>query len=162
MIACREIHSPVGPLVLAAEGGMLVGLSFRRKGKVESVLADTSDDEVLQRTEAQLAEYFAGARSAFDLPLELRGPECYLRVWNELLTIPYGETISYGELAQRVGSPAHARAVGAANGANPIAIVVPCHRVIGADGTLVGYGGGLRRKQMLLDLESKRLTLALN
>ena len=161
MIARREIQSPVGPLVLAVDGGMLVGVSFHRAGTVDPELTSTSDNEMLQRTQTQLAEYFAGARSAFDLPLDLRGPAFYLRVWNELLTIPYGKTISYGQLAQRVGSQAHARAVGAANGANPIAIIVPCHRVIGADGTLVGYGGGLWRKQILLDLETKRLTLAL-
>ena len=140
----------------------MVELSFHRHSRQATASGAGADTDLLRHVDAQLREYFAGERTEFELPLELRGPEFHKRVWKALLGIPYGETISYGALAQRVGSPAHARAVGAANGANPIAIVVPCHRVIGADGTLVGYGGGLRRKQMLLDLESKRLTLALN
>ena len=108
---------------------------------------------------AQLGEYFAGARRTFDVPLDLRGSEFQRAVWAAVLEIPYGETASYGEIARRVGRPGKARAVGRANGSNPIAVIVPCHRVIGADGTLTGYGGGLERKRLLLDLESGRAQL---
>jgi len=103
----------------------------------------------------QLTEYFAGSRRAFDLPLAAGGTPFQQRVWDALRRIPYGETISYGELARRIGKPTASRAVGAANGRNPIAIVVPCHRVIGADGTLIGYGGGLPVKEALLALERR-------
>ena len=107
----------------------------------------------------QLEQYFAGERREFDLNLELAGPAFHQHVWEALTTIPYGETRSYGEIAAQVGDPGAARAVGFANGRNPIAIVVPCHRVIGADGSLTGYGGGLPRKRHLLDLEAGRLAL---
>jgi methylated-DNA-[protein]-cysteine S-methyltransferase len=103
----------------------------------------------------QLKAYFAGTLWRFDLPLSPAGTPFQLRVWNELVGIPYGETCSYGQLADRIGSPTAVRAVGAANGANPIAIVVPCHRVIGSNGKLTGYGGGLPLKQVLLELEAK-------
>ena len=109
----------------------------------------------LRTTKHQLAEYFDGTRRDFDLPLSAGGTAFQRRVWNELCRIPYGETISYGELARRIGKPTASRAVGAANGMNPLAIVVPCHRVIGADGTLTGYGGGLSVKQALLALERR-------
>jgi methylated-DNA-[protein]-cysteine S-methyltransferase len=102
----------------------------------------------------QLEAYFAGELTTFDMPLKLSGTHFQLRVWSELQRIPYGETISYGELARRLGNPAAVRAVGLANGRNPITIVVPCHRVIGADGSLTGYGGGLERKAWLLDHEA--------
>jgi methylated-DNA-[protein]-cysteine S-methyltransferase len=116
---------------------------------------DPADDHPLIREAArQLAEYFASTRRAFELPLDLRGTAFQLEVWNALLRIPYGETRSYGRLALELGHPGAARAVGAANGANPIAIVVPCHRVIASGGGLGGYGGGLERKKFLLDLES--------
>ena len=104
----------------------------------------------LRGAKRQLLEYFGGARRDFDLPLAPAGTAFQRRVWNELRRIPYGETISYGELARRIGRPTASRAVGAANGRNPLAIVVPCHRVIGADGTLIGYGGGLPVKEALL------------
>ncbi len=109
----------------------------------------------LDAAKRQLAEYFDGTRCDFDLPLAPDGTTFQLRVWDELRRIDYGETISYGELARRIGRPTASRAVGAANGRNPLAIVVPCHRVIGADGTLTGYGGGLPVKQALLDLERR-------
>ncbi len=109
----------------------------------------------LEAAKRQLAEYFEGARRDFDLPLSPNGTAFQRRVWNELRRIPYGETISYGELARRIGKPTASRAVGATNGRNPLAIVVPCHRVIGADGTLTGYGGGLSVKQALLSLERR-------
>ncbi len=106
---------------------------------------------------AQLAEYFAGKRRTFDVELALRGTDFQRAVWNELLRIPYGETITYADLARRIDRPAAVRAVGAANGANPVPVIVPCHRVIGANGTLTGYGGGIERKQWLLALEGRRL-----
>lgn len=109
----------------------------------------------LDAAKQQLAEYFEGDRRDFDLPLAPDGTAFQLRVWEELRRITYGETISYGELARRIGKPTASRAVGAANGRNPLSIVVPCHRVIGADGTLIGFGGGLPVKQALLDLESR-------
>ena len=117
--------------------------------------AETSPPAALRDAELQLAEYFEGTRRDFDLPLSAEGTPFQRQVWDELRRIPYGETISYGELARRIGRPAASRAVGAANGRNPIAIVVPCHRVIGADGTLIGYGGGLPVKEALLALEQR-------
>jgi methylated-DNA-[protein]-cysteine S-methyltransferase len=117
-------------------------------------------DDAFADTRRQLAEYFAGERRAFDLPLSLDGNEFELRVWSALRDIDYGETASYGEIAARIGAPTAARAVGLANGRNPIAVIVPCHRVIGADGSLTGYGGGLERKRLLLDLEAGVLPLA--
>jgi methylated-DNA-[protein]-cysteine S-methyltransferase len=109
----------------------------------------------------QLGAYFAGELVDFDMELDLRGTEFQRRVWQALLTIPYGETRSYGEIAEQIGAPGAARAVGLANGHNPIAIVVPCHRVIGASGSLTGYGGGLDRKRTLLELEKQRANLTL-
>jgi methylated-DNA-[protein]-cysteine S-methyltransferase len=103
----------------------------------------------------QLSEYFAGERTSFDVPLVLNGAPFQERAWRALQEIPYGETISYGEQARRIGRPSAARAVGMANGRNPIAVIVPCHRVIGANGTLTGYGGGIERKRLLLDLEAR-------
>ena len=108
---------------------------------------------------AQLREYFDAARQRFDVELALAGNPFELRVWGALREIPYGATASYGAIARQIGSPAAARAVGLANGRNPIAVIVPCHRVIGADGGLTGYGGGLERKRLLLDLEAGKLTL---
>jgi methylated-DNA-[protein]-cysteine S-methyltransferase len=107
----------------------------------------------------QLREFFAGERMAFDVPLVMDGPPFERKVWRALQDIPYGETESYGELAARIGEPSAARAVGVANGRNPISVIVPCHRVIGADGSLTGYGGGLERKRLLLDLESGQTCL---
>jgi methylated-DNA-[protein]-cysteine S-methyltransferase len=117
-------------------------------------------DEPFAHVEAQLAEYFEGRRTTFDIPLELAGSPFQRRVWEALQGIPYGETVSYGELARRVGAPSAARAVGVANRENPVAVIVPCHRVIGADGSLTGFGGGLERKRLLLDLETGVLSLA--
>jgi methylated-DNA-[protein]-cysteine S-methyltransferase len=106
-----------------------------------------------------LKAYFRGELKEFDLPLEMQGTEFQLRVWNELRAIPYGETISYAQLAGRIGNPKAVRAVGLANGSNPIPIIVPCHRVIGSDGSLTGFGGGLATKKKLLELENKQLSL---
>ena len=145
-----RIESPVGPLLLAVSGRGLVALEFGRgrigEGWVESA-------EKIVPFARQLEEYFAGKRRAFDVPLDLRGTDFQKRCWQELLKIPYGETRSYADIARAIGNPAAVRAVGLANGQNPIAIIVPCHRVIGSDGSLTGYGGGLEVKRRLLELE---------
>ena len=140
--------SPVGPLRLEARDGALVALHLNARPGPEQL-----DDPVLAEATTQLREYFAGTRTSFDLPLQMHGNAFEQRVWAALRTIPYGETASYGEIAEQVGAPGAARAVGVANARNPIAIVVPCHRVIGANGKLVGFGGGLPMKRALLDLE---------
>jgi methylated-DNA-[protein]-cysteine S-methyltransferase len=141
-------ESPVGPLRLESQDGALVALHLNAKPGPENL-----EDPVLAAATEQLRAYFAGERSTFDLPLDMRGNPFERRVWDELKQIPYGETASYGEIARRIGAPGAARAVGLANGRNPIAIIVPCHRVIGANGKLVGFGGGLPMKRALLDLE---------
>jgi methylated-DNA-[protein]-cysteine S-methyltransferase len=146
------IDSPVGPLTLVERDGALTQLSFGAHG-------DSPATALLRRAVKQLNEYFAGSRHSFDLPLAPSGTEFQLACWRALSETPYGETRSYGEQARRIGRPDRARAVGAANGANPIAIILPCHRVIGADGSLVGFGGGLETKRRLLDLEAGILTL---
>jgi methylated-DNA-[protein]-cysteine S-methyltransferase len=157
----RRVHtvvdSPVGPLTLVMAGGALAGLYMQtqRHAPAPEILgggvADT--DDLFAEPAAQLRAYFAGRRTEFDLPLALAGTPFQRRVWAQLLQIPYGETVSYGELAQRIGQPTAARAVGLANGRNPVSIIVPCHRVIGADGSLTGYGGGMERKRHLLAFE---------
>ena len=148
------VDSPVGPLLLVARGSQLTRLHFVSGRKPTDVPAGSiEDDAMLRGVRDQLAEYFAGRRRSFDTSLALEGTAFQRRVWTALCDIPYGETISYGELARRIGQPAAVRAVGLANGSNPIAIIVPCHRVIGANGTLTGYGGGLPTKARLLDLE---------
>ena len=146
------IDSPVGPLTLVERDGALAQLSFGAHG-------DAPATALLHRAVTQLNEYFAGSRHSFDLPLAPSGTEFQLACWRALADIPYGQTRSYGEQARRIGRADRARAVGAANGANPIAIILPCHRVIGADGSLVGFGGGLETKRRLLDLEAGILTL---
>ena len=162
----HTLDSPVGPLELAAEPeGALVYLGFRRPEHASRLPRhlerDTGlavDPAVLEPVRRQLAAYFRRELQAFDLPLAPRGTPFQLRVWAALRQIPYGRTLSYGELSRRLGDPGLTRAVGAANGANPISIIIPCHRVIGADGSLVGYGGGLDVKRMLLDLEAPART----
>lgn len=148
------ILSPIGPLTLVATGGVLSGLYM----DAQRHLPDPSsfgprDAGPFGDVEVQLAEYFAGERTDFDLPLRLEGTDFQRRVWAGLQEVPYGRTWSYGQLADHIGAPGASRAVGLANGRNPVAIVVPCHRVVGANGKLTGYGGGLERKQQLLDLE---------
>lgn len=154
------IESPIGPLTLVAQDGRLVGLYMevarhRPDAATLGLPAGTDDDPVLAAAAVQLRAYFAGELISFDLPLELAGTGFQRSVWAGLQAIPYGETTSYGELARRVGQPSAARAVGLANGRNPVSIVVPCHRVVGADGSLTGYGGGLDRKRFLLGLEQR-------
>lgn len=150
----HEIDSPVGRLLLAGDGDSLIQVGLqsgsRPLQRPDGWLADAMP---FRKAIAQLGEYFAGRRRAFDLPLAPRGTDFQRRVWRALGEIPYGRTISYGELARRIGNPGASRAVGLANGANPLPIVVPCHRVIGADGSLTGFGGGLPIKRRLLALE---------
>jgi methylated-DNA-[protein]-cysteine S-methyltransferase len=149
-----EIDSPVGPLLVAADEAGLRLIHFQA-GPVprRPDPAWRRDSAPFRALARQLAEYFGGERRAFDLPLAPEGTPFQLATWRGLTTIPYGTTISYAELARRVGRPAASRAVGAANGQNPLPIVVPCHRVIGKDGSLTGFGGGLPAKRALLELE---------
>jgi methylated-DNA-[protein]-cysteine S-methyltransferase len=156
-------QSPIGELLLAGDGETLMRLHMQagRSGPYRPPRDWVRDDSAFADVRAQLDEYFAGERREFDVALELRGSGYQLRVWRALQEIPYGETTSYGELARRIGDPDGARSVGWANGQNPIAIIVPCHRVIGANGKLVGYGGGLENKRLLLDLEAGRTALTL-
>ena len=149
--------SPVGELLLTSERGMLSGLNMAlQHGKpAPSPKPEWQrDDAALLLARQQLDAYFEGDLQYFDLPLHMAGTPFQKQVWQGLLTIPYGTTISYAELARRIGRPGASRAVGAANGRNPIGIIVPCHRVIGADGTLTGYGGGLDRKEWLISHEA--------
>jgi len=147
--------SPVGPLLLAADaqGLRLVEFNSPKHPIPRGDDWREGDNAVLRETRAQLDDYFAGKRRTFDLPLAPRGTGFQRQVWHTLAAIPYGETISYARLATRVGKPSAMRAVGAANGRNPLPIVLPCHRVIGSDGSLTGFGGGLPTKQFLLTLE---------
>jgi len=145
------VRSPVGPLALAADGDALIEIMFHADEPAISPREPLAP--VLAEASRQLEAYFAGRLTTFSLPLEPSGTPFQLTVWSALRQIPYGETCSYRELAAAVGRPAAVRAVGAANGRNPIPIVIPCHRVIGSDGRLVGFGGGLDVKRKLLDLE---------
>ena len=149
------VPSPIGPLTLVADDGVLVRLAMSPPARFPDVELGERSDEGFAEAVRQLGEYFAGERTAFDLPLRPVGSGFELAVWDQLTRIPYGETRSYGYVATAIGEPGGAQAVGAANGRNPLAIVVPCHRVIGADGSLVGFGGGLPRKRFLLDLEQR-------
>ncbi|WP_344629555.1 methylated-DNA--[protein]-cysteine S-methyltransferase [Streptomyces glaucosporus] len=150
------VDSPYGPLTLVAEEGRLIGLYMeRQRHRPPEESFGERDGRPFGAVEEQLGEYFAGQRTAFDLPLDLRGTPFQRTVWNALLEIPYGETVSYGRLAERIGRPAAARAVGLANGRNPVGIIVPCHRVVGSTGDLTGYGGGVDRKRRLLDFERR-------
>lgn len=146
---CIGYLSPVGRLTLAEDGIGICRLTFGERGEG----AEETRSPLLARAAEELDEYFAGGRRVFDVPLSLHGTPFQLAVWRALQEIPYGETISYGELARRVGNPKASRAVGMANHRNPVSILVPCHRVVGRDGGLVGYGGGLAVKQALLALE---------
>ena len=147
------IGSPLGPILLASNGNFLKRLAF-----IDDPSALThhtqATDGILEKAQQQISEWLQGQRQVFDIPCAPYGTDFQKSVWSALLTIPFGTTCSYKELAQKVGKPAAARAVGAANGQNPIALIIPCHRVIGSDGTLTGYAFGIQRKQRLLEFES--------
>lgn len=142
-------ESVIGLVEVCANSAGIKSIYF-----VDEKKSNTTDSELTQKTVEQLAQYFAGERIEFDLPLEASGTAFQKKVWQALTQIPHGQTCSYGDIANKLGNPKAVRAVGAANGKNPISIVVPCHRVIGANGTLTGYAGGLKRKSFLLTLES--------
>jgi methylated-DNA-[protein]-cysteine S-methyltransferase len=145
-------ESPIGLIEITAEDGSITGLNF-----VENAERPENLSLVIQQANQQLAEYFAGNRRIFELPLSFQGTEFQKLVWQNLLTIPYGQLVSYTFVAETIGRPDAVRAVGAANGQNPISIVAPCHRVVGSDGNLTGYGGGLWRKEWLLKHEGALL-----
>jgi methylated-DNA-[protein]-cysteine S-methyltransferase len=154
------LPSPIGSLLLAADKTGLREITFPKNGASASPQPDWIEDEsVFADTIRELRAYFAGDLETFDLPLAPQGTPFQQRVWNDLLNIPYGATISYGQLAKRIGNPNASRAVGLANGSNPIPIIIPCHRVIGSNGRLTGYGGGLPIKEKLLALERRQLRL---
>jgi methylated-DNA-[protein]-cysteine S-methyltransferase len=150
------VDSPIGPLLLTTDGEALTGLYMGKPTKQPALGDDWTERPgagALPMAARQLKEYFAGARRQFELPLKMSGTAFQLKVWRQLTKIPFGETWSYGQLARKIGNANASRAVGLANGRNPIAVIVPCHRVIGADGSLTGFGGGLPRKQWLLSHE---------
>lgn len=150
------LESPIGELLLTGNGSSVSGIWMQsHKSEWKRANAWQRDDDAFAVVRAQLTEYFCGERSSFELALAPEGTDFQRKVWNALCEIPYGETISYGELARRIGQPSAARAVGLANGSNPLPIVVPCHRVIGADGSLTGFGGGIERKRWLLAHEAR-------
>ncbi|MDZ3992226.1 methylated-DNA--[protein]-cysteine S-methyltransferase [Pseudomonas sp. Teo4] len=156
--------SPVGTLTLVARGQQLAAVLWEEERENRVRLGELHRDDahpVLLETARQLGEYFAGARQHFELALDFAGTEFQRQVWAALLTIPFGETRSYSEIARQIGNPSAVRAVGAANGRNPISIIAPCHRVIGASGSLTGFAGGLQAKQYLLALEGRQ-SLALD
>jgi len=156
MTAYWDLPTPIGPLLLSGDEGGLRGISFSGGGRPAAPAPEwRRSREPFEDVIGQLEEYFAGERTRFDVRLALRGTPFQLEVWSVLQTIPYGETTTYGEIARRLGRPDACRAVGAANGRNPVPIVVPCHRVVGSDGSLTGFGGGLPIKRALLELESR-------
>jgi methylated-DNA-[protein]-cysteine S-methyltransferase len=154
------MNSPVGALLLAGDECGLRLVSFESSKRAAAVQPGWKADEApFVDVVRQLQAYFSGERKEFDLPLAPEGTDFQLEVWRSLRTIPYGTTVSYAQLAERIGNPKAVRAVGLANGSNPIPIIIPCHRVIGSDGSLTGFGGGLSNKRKLLDLESKQIRL---
>jgi methylated-DNA-[protein]-cysteine S-methyltransferase len=155
------VDSPVGPLTLVAADGVLAGLYMdRQRHRPSPEVFGEPDADLFAECARQLDAYFAGRLTRFDLPLTLDGTPFQRQVWAALQDVPYGETVSYGQLAEEIGRPTAARAVGLANGRNPIAVIVPCHRVVGASGALTGYGGGLDRKRHLLAHERQVLRLS--
>lgn len=156
-LAYGYLESPVGALLLAGDGEALRLVGFPRGSRARKPAEGwRRDDALFGQAIEQLRAYFAGELTEFDLPLRPMGTAFQAAVWSALRTIPYGTTVSYGQLARRIGRPSAVRAVGAANGANPLPIVVPCHRVIGANGSLTGFGGGIETKRFLLDHERQR------
>jgi methylated-DNA-[protein]-cysteine S-methyltransferase len=157
----KIMHSPVGDLKLVASAEGLAAVLWHTgntKGKNKIEIVEDKKNPILLKAEKQLAEYFAGKRKKFALPLDFTGTTFQKKVWKALLDIPYGETVSYGYIAKKIGNPKAVRAVGAANGKNPITIIAACHRVIGSSGTLTGYSGGMNKKVQLLELEGRKLT----
>jgi methylated-DNA-[protein]-cysteine S-methyltransferase len=162
-IVRRTLASPIGMLTLEADGTGLRAVRFEDDpGAAPEPVGGPGDHDVLDRTVDQLDRYFAGRLVRFDLPLAPTGTAFQREVWRALEAIPYGDTTSYAKIAAAVGRPRAFRAVGLANGRNPIPVIIPCHRVIGADGSLTGYGGGIHRKVLLLDLEARVRGTALN
>lgn len=162
-LSFKTIYSPIGVLTLYADRVGLRAIEWpkeQRKALKLPKAIELNEHPILLRTEKQLSEYFTGRRTHFDIELSMEGTDFQKRVWKELQRIPFGETRSYGELAREIKSPKAARAVGAANGRNPLSIIVPCHRVVGASGSLTGFAGGLEVKQSLLNHEANFLTLA--
>jgi methylated-DNA-[protein]-cysteine S-methyltransferase len=156
ILACARLPSPVGTLTLVADESALVAVLWESEKYNRDQFGPTApaeDHPILLETRRQLEEYFADRRRSFELPLRPRGTEFQMRVWSGLRDIPFGELWSYGRVARHIGQPTAARAVGAANGRNPIPIIIPCHRVIGSSGALIGFGGGLDVKAKLIDLE---------
>ena len=151
------LDSPVGELILVATDLGLRAVLWPNdepaRVKLPTSIKDASGNAILRRCVAQLQQYFAGERTAFDLPLDLHGTEFQQLAWLSLASIPYGQTATYGEQAERIGRPKAVRAIGAANGRNPVSIILPCHRVVGADGSLTGFAGGLDAKRRLLEIE---------
>ncbi|OBJ74429.1 methylated-DNA--[protein]-cysteine S-methyltransferase [Mycobacterium sp. 1274756.6] len=156
MIRYRTIDSPIGPLTLAGTGDTLQHLRMVDQTHEPDRAAWVRADDAFGAVVEQLTAYFAGELTTFDVQIGLAGTEFQRRVWAALQAIPYGRTVTYGQIAAQIGAPAASRAVGLANGHNPISIIVPCHRVVGANGALTGYGGGLERKRFLLELERER------
>lgn len=151
------VDSPIGPLTLVAREGVLTGLYMREhRHRPESSTFGAATDDGFAETMQQLDEYFRGERTDFDLPMAPQGTAFQAKVWGALRSIPFGETVTYGQLATTIGRPTASRAVGLATGRNPLSIVVPCHRVVGRDGKLTGYGGGIERKRLLLEHERRR------
>lgn len=148
-------NTKIGKLRIVEDGNRIVGVSVFEGSEPEQI----RETELIKTTYLQLQEYFEGKRTTFDIPIRLEGTSFQIKVWEELRKIPYGETRSYGEVATQIGSPKGARAVGGANHHNPILIIVPCHRVIGASGSLVGFGAGIPVKEMLLKIENQASTL---
>lgn len=158
-VASSRTTSPVGDLVLLASPRGLAGLFFAHRVDSADLPPADAKNETLRRAADQLQQYFARTRTEFDLPLDARGTSFQEAVWAELSRIPFGETRSYADIARRIGKPRSVRAVGAANGSNPTSVIVPCHRVIGANGALTGFGGGLAIKKSLLEFEGALLTI---
>jgi len=156
MTRYARLRTPLGTLIAIAAGGVVTGLHFDGGRHAPEIASEWREDPYaspLRECAEQLADYFAGKRQCFDLPVAPRGTPFQQRVWREIAKVPYGATITYAELAVRAGAPGSARAAGAATGRNPLAIVVPCHRIVGSSGALTGYAGGLPRKERLLALE---------
>lgn len=156
MTRYARLRTPLGTLIAIAAGGAVTGLHFDGGRHAPEIAPEWREEPYaspLRECAEQLADYFAGKRQCFDLPVAPRGTPFQERVWREIAKVPFGETITYAELAARAGSPGSARAAGAATGRNPLAIVVPCHRIVGTGGALTGYAGGLPRKERLLALE---------